>query len=119
MRQVGVIASAGVVALESGVERLREDHDNARALAHGLAEVPGITIDLDSVQTNIVNFDIALLALPPDRFVAGLDDRGVKMAGNGGSVIRAVTSSEVTRADIDRALAAVSGLVRDVSPAVA
>jgi threonine aldolase len=119
MRQVGVIAAAGLVALETGVGRLHEDHDNARALAQGLAEIPGITIDLGSVQTNIVNFDIALLNLPPDRFVENLANRGVKVAGSGGSVIRAVTSSEVTRADVDFALVAVSELVRDVSPAVA
>jgi threonine aldolase len=119
MRQVGVIAAAGLVALETGVDRLSEDHDNARALARGLADVPGITIDLESVQTNIVNFDIALLDVPPDRFVGSLADRGVMMAGSGGSVIRAVTSSEVTRTGVDRALAAVSELVRDASPAVA
>jgi threonine aldolase len=119
MRQVGVIAAAGLVALETGVDRLREDHENARALAEGLAEMPGIRVDLTSVQTNIVNFDIGLLEIPPERFVEQLAERGVKVAGSGGNVIRAVTSSEVTRSDIDGTLVAVSALVRDASLALA
>jgi threonine aldolase len=119
MRQVGVIAAAGMVALETGVERLREDHENARVLAQGLAEMPGILVDLPSVQTNIVNFDIEHLDMTPERFVTRLAEHGVKVAGIGGSVIRAVSSREVTRADIDRALMAVSALVGDASPAAA
>ncbi len=119
MRQVGVIAAAGIVALESGVDRLAEDHANARLLAHGLAEIPGTSVDLATVQTNIVNFDIGRLGVTPDRFIARLAERGVQVAGNGGSVIRAVTSYEVSRQDIEFALSAVSELVRDMSPAVA
>lgn len=119
MRQVGVIAAAGIVALQTGVDRLREDHDNARILAYGLAEIPGIAVDLPSVQTNIVNFELELSDLPPAQFVGRLAERGVMVAGTGGNVIRAVTSREVTRADIDHALMAVSELVGDASPIVA
>jgi threonine aldolase len=119
MRQVGLIAAAGIVALESGVERLAEDHANARVLAHGVAEMDDIAIDLGSVQTNIVNFDIGRLGVTPEQFIGRLAERGVRVAGNGGSVIRAVTSYEVSRQDIEYALVAVSELVRDVSPAVA
>jgi threonine aldolase len=119
MRQVGVIAAAGLVALDTGVDRLQEDHENARLLAEGLADMPGILVDLSSVQTNIVNFDIELLEMAPERFVGRLAECGVRVAGNGGNVIRAVTSYEVTRSEIDRALASVSRLVRDASPAVA
>ena len=70
MRQVGVIAAAGIIALQTGVERLAEDHENAQVLAHGLAEIPGVYVDLSSVQTNMVNFDIAGLGVGPARFVA-------------------------------------------------
>jgi threonine aldolase len=119
MRQVGVIAAAGLVALETGVDRLREDHQNARVLAEGLATIPGVLVDLSSVQTNIVNFDVGLLEMSPQRFVDRLAEHGVKVAGSGGNVIRAVTSYEVTRSDIEHTLMAVSALVRDASPALA
>lgn len=119
MRQVGIIAAAGIVALESGVDRLAEDHANAQLLAQGLAAMSGIFVDLDTVQTNMVNFDVARLAVTPEQFIARLAERGVLVAGNGGSVIRAVTSYEVSRGDIEYALSAISELVRDVSPAVA
>jgi threonine aldolase len=59
MRQAGVLAAAGVVALDTMVDRLAEDHLNARTLAEGLAELPGVTCDLSRVQTNIVYFDVA------------------------------------------------------------
>lgn len=119
MRQVGVLAAAGMLALETGVDRLRVDHDNARVLAEGLAHVPGILIDLESVQTNIVNFDIGNLDMSPEFFVASLAARGVKVAGIGGTAIRAVTSYEVDRSGIDRALMAVSDLAQSPAPAFA
>lgn len=119
MRQVGVIAAAGIIALETGVDRLAEDHANARLLAHGLDEIPGITVDLSGVQTNIVNFDSARLHLSPQQFIGRLAESGVRVAGNGGSVIRAVTSYEVVREDVEYALKVIAELVRDVSPAVA
>jgi threonine aldolase len=119
MRQVGVIAAAGIVALETGVERLAEDHANARLLAVGLAEIPELYVDLASVQTNIVNVDVARLGITPARFVGSLEERGVRVAENGGTVIRAVTSSEVSRQDMEYALTAVSEVVSDLSPVVA
>jgi len=119
MRQLGILAAAGIVALETGVDRLAEDHANARLLAQGLAEVPDIAIDPTTVQTNIVNFDITRLHITPDCFVAGRAERGVRVAGNGGSVMRAVTSYEVSRQDVEYALIVVSELARDLSPALA
>ena len=119
MRQVGVLAAAGLVALETGIERLRQDHENATLLARGLSGLPGIAIDIDAVQTNIVNFDVAGLELSPDRFVDDLAARGVRLAGTGGSTIRAVTSYEVTADDVERAVKVVSELIRDAAPAVA
>src|SRR5213078_5276264 len=58
MRQVGVLAAAGLIALDRMVDRLAEDHSNARTLAEGLAELPGVRCDLDRVQTNLVYFDV-------------------------------------------------------------
>lgn len=106
MRQAGVIAAAGIVALETMVERLPDDHTNARRLARGLAELPGIRIDLNTVQSNIVIFELHLADLTPDELVARLAERAVRLFAIGGPRLRAVTHYEVGAADIDVALAA-------------
>ncbi|HEX8917285.1 MAG TPA: low-specificity L-threonine aldolase, partial [Chloroflexota bacterium] len=96
MRQAGVLAAAGLVALDEGIERLAEDHANARVLAEGLSSIHGIDIDPDRVESNIVYFNIADLKVEPSTFVGALASRGVRLAG-GGTVIRAVTCYEVDR----------------------
>jgi threonine aldolase len=103
MRQAGVLAAAGLVALEDTPKRLPEDHENARRLADGLAELPGMKIDPEKVVTNIVNFDIAETGMTADEFCGRLRERGVLAAGFGTS-IRMVTHYDVSRADIDKAL---------------
>src|SRR6478672_9562263 len=79
MRQAGIIAAAGIVALEQMVDRLAEDHANARRLAEGLAQLPGLEVDPDEVETNIVMVQVADERIDPKRFVAGLAERGVKV----------------------------------------
>ncbi len=74
MRQVGVVAAAGIVALESMIDRLAEDHANAKLLAEGLAEMPGITFDAAAVKTNIVIFEVQMGAPP---FLAAIAEKGV------------------------------------------
>jgi threonine aldolase len=117
MRQVGVIAAAGIVAIETGINRLHLDHEAAQQLAHGLAAIDGIDIDVATVQTNIVNFDMRNLPLSPTAFIAELNERGVKLAANSGSQMRAVTSSEVDFDDIEYALSVIGAIAR--GPAVA
>jgi threonine aldolase len=107
MRQAGVIAAAGVVALTEMVERLDDDHRNARRLAEGLAKLPGITIDLSLVQTDIVRFELAEGAPDAADFVAALRERGLLMGRVGGRAIRAVTHYGIEEAQIDQALATV------------
>ncbi len=104
MRQAGIIAAAGVVALEEMVDRLAEDHANARRLAEGLAEIPGLSVDLERVQTNIVYFDLIEGSLETDRFLAGLREGGVKMLSTGPRRFRAVTHYGIEAADIEEAL---------------
>jgi threonine aldolase len=108
MRQAGSIAAAGLYALDNNVERLAEDHANARALADGLAQIPDIEIDPATVETNIVIFTV------PD--AAGLIEalRGdVELSGPvNGNQVRAVTHMDVTRAEIDKALSRISAVVR-------
>jgi len=97
MRQAGILAAAGLIALEEMPERLGEDHANARFLAEQLAKVPGLKVYLERVQTNIVVFDIAETGLATDEFEARLKTRGVLMnpAARPGEM-RAVTHNDVT-----------------------
>lgn len=106
MRQAGVIAAAGIVALTEMVERLDEDHANARLLAEGLAALPGLRVDLARVQTNIVRFELVAEGREPAALLAALRERGVLMSGVTGRVLRAVTHYGIGAAEISRAVAA-------------
>ena len=103
MRQAGIIAAPRIIALEKMVDRLKEDHDNARALAEGLARIKGISINLEAVQTNIVRYDIRGLGMDANRFVSELSKYGIKTSGSGSS-IRMVTHRMISRGDIDYTL---------------
>ena len=102
MRQAGIIAAAGIVALETMVERLADDHVNARLLAHGLSTIPGLVIDPATVQTNIVMF--AVEGVSPTEFQRQLEERGVKMSSRGGNRFRMVTHYGIERQDVEQAL---------------
>ena len=109
MRQAGVIAAAGLVALEESPQGLHADHTHARRLADALAELPGVKIDPERVVTNIVIFDIAGTQRTADDICARLQTHNVLASGFGSS-IRMVTHYDVSSADIDAAIAA----LRDV-----
>jgi len=104
MRQGGVIAAAGIVALRSMVDRLAEDHANARRLAEGIAAIPGLTIQPDLVRTNIVYFEVRPPRSVAD-FLSRLHGDGVLALQTGPGTVRAVTHRHVSAQDIDRALA--------------
>ena len=112
MRQVGVLAAAGIVALETMVDRLPEDHANARQLAEGLAGLHEIALDPARVQTNIVIFELATDAVSPVTFASDLAAKGVRLHAIGGRRFRAVTHHGIDAADIDRALRAVREVLR-------
>ena len=114
MRQAGIIAAAGIYALQNNVQRLGEDHANARFLAEGLRNLPGITVDVETVQTNIVFFDIAGTGMDAERFCTLLKQRGI-ILGGAGERIRAVTHLDVTRAEIEEALGAIRHLVTEAA----
>lgn len=108
MRQAGIIAAAGIYALRHHVDRLEEDHANARYLADGLATIPGVRLLHDPIQTNIVFFDIADTGLSGGEIECRLNARGVRMDGYGSeTVIRAVTHLDVSREGCERAVDAV------------
>jgi threonine aldolase len=102
MRQSGIVAAAGLYALDHHVERLADDHARARRLAEGLAELPGVALDPATVETNIVIFDVPDAAA----FCAALAEEDVAMSHFGPTRVRAVTHLDVDDAGIDRALAA-------------
>ncbi len=114
MRQVGVLAAAGIVALEEMVERLPEDHANARRLAEGLAELPGISVDLETVQTNILYVSFDGGGLSGAEFVERLADRGVLCIAFDDGRVRLVTHPDVDREGIEHALAAARAAARAV-----
>jgi threonine aldolase len=103
MRQAGVLAAAGLIALEESPKGLAEDHANAKLLAEGLAGLPGIKIDPEHVVTNIVIFEVSATGMTVDGICAQLRERGVLASGFGSS-IRMVTPSDVARAVIQTAL---------------
>jgi threonine aldolase len=102
MRQAGIVAAAGLYALDHHVDRLADDHEHARLLANGLAELPGVRIDADRVETNIVIFEVD----DAPALVGKLWDAGVQVTPLGPHRIRCVTHLDVDRAGIDRALTA-------------
>jgi threonine aldolase len=104
-REAGMLAAAGLLALDM-VDRLAEDHANARTLAEGLAELPGIDLDLSRVETNIVRFRVT--GMPTDRFLAECEGRGVRGAGSDASGVRFVTHLGVDTEGIQHALAVCS-----------
>jgi threonine aldolase len=118
MRQAGIIAAAGIVSLERMVNRLAEDHANARTLAEGIARLPGLRVDLASVQTNIVIFgveragDAVASAAATTDLVKGCAARKVKIHAIGPTSIRCVTHKDVDAEDIGRTLEAFAEITR-------
>jgi len=109
MRQAGILAAAGLHALDNHVERLADDHLRARRIAEVLAALPGVEVDLPSVETNMVYIDVAATGIPASGFVDALAERDIHLTAVSPTVLRAVTHLDVDDAGIDRALSAFSG----------
>ena len=110
MRQLGIIAAAGIVALESMVERLAEDHANARKLAQGLAKIPGVSIDPDALPTNLVFFEVT--QGDPGKLSRKLNEHGIK-GGSPQRRWRFVSHYGITSDDIDHALDIIDSTFRE------
>lgn len=104
MRQAGIIAAAGIVALTEMVDRLAEDHQTARMLAEGLADLPGLQLDLETVQTNLVFFGPQKPLPEGPSFAHALAREGVKIGDIGNGRFRAVTHYGISQEDIQKAL---------------
>ncbi len=112
MRQAGIIAGPGIVAVEKMVDRLQNDHENARRLAEGIAKISGLAIELERVQTNIVYFDLTDERLPPDELAVQLDKKGIKTLRVGPSRFRMVTHYGISSQDIDITLNALGEVLQ-------
>ena len=110
MRQAGILAAAGLIALEEMPARLPEDHENAKFLADSLASVPGVAIDKARVQTNIVIFDISATKFEAQTVSAKLKQRGVLANAISPTHLRMVTHYDVTREMCDAAV----GVLREI-----
>ncbi|QUL98079.1 MAG: low-specificity L-threonine aldolase [Candidatus Fermentithermobacillus carboniphilus] len=104
MRQAGILAAAGIIALEKMTKRLHEDHANAKRLAEGLSRIPGLGIDMASVQTNMVAVSTRGLGMDGPEFVALMKPHGVLFNADLPYRVRMVTHNDVTAEDIDEAI---------------
>ena len=111
MRQVGVLAAAALVALEEGPKRLHVDHENTQLLAQGLAQIPGIGVQPDKVQTNIVLYDVGATGLGSTQFLKRLAERQVLGGPVDARRVRMVTHLDVDRNDIEQALRIIGEVV--------
>ena len=107
MRQAGIIAAAGITALEKMAERLEEDHRNAKRLAQGIAGIEALSIDVESIRTDIVYFEVANERITAESLTSGLAKKGVKILHIGPRRLRAVTHYGISAEDIDTALKAI------------
>ena len=114
MRQAGVLAAAGLVAMDTMIDRLADDHSTARRLASGLANIDGLSVDPDSIQTNIVIFEVDPSVATVQELIGGLDREGVKAGSPGPQLIRMVTHRQIGSDDVDDALVLVSKVVKQL-----
>ncbi|MEC7920623.1 MAG: low-specificity L-threonine aldolase [Chloroflexota bacterium] len=113
MRQAGVFAAAGIVALNNMVDRLAEDHENAKKIGNGLADIDGIEIDVDYIKTNIIRFSLKDKSFDMNKFKNGLLDNGVMISPSGGTV-RMVTHREISHDDVGLVIRAVSKSIQEL-----
>jgi len=114
MRQAGIIAAPGIIALEKMIDRLRDDHRNARILAEKLAKTEGVSIDLETVQTNMVMFDVHNLGVTSVEFLRKLGEHGVKALPFDKTSIRMVTHRGIEREDIEYTINSIDEVVDSI-----
>jgi threonine aldolase len=114
MRQAGIIAAPGIVALERMIDRLEEDHRNARLLAEGIAKIDGIQIDLSRVQTNIVCFEINGLEISAELFISKLKENGILALTLAENKVRMVTHRGIEEEHVKKSIAAIEKISNEL-----
>lgn len=112
MRQIGILAAACTYAVENHFQRLEEDHLRAKRFAEAISEIPAIKVDLETVQTNIIVFDVDIPNFNAENFLVKLEDNGVLMLEIDPNRIRAVTHLDLTDEDVDRAFNVIRNLLK-------
>jgi threonine aldolase len=115
MRQAGIIAAAGIVALEKMIDRLADDHENARRLAQGIAKMRGMKVDLKTVQTNMVRLDMSELGVSEEFFILKLREKGILTSAMGKNSIRMVTHRGIEKTHVEKTLQAIEDVVDEAS----
>lgn len=111
MRQVGILAAAGIIALQDMTKRLHIDHENAQYLAAQLAALPGVKVDIEGIHINMVFFEIENLKISDAEFIDRLYAKGIKANGAYKGVLRFVTNNDVTKEDIDYTISCIKELL--------
>jgi threonine aldolase len=111
MRQAGILAAAAIYAINNNIERLEEDHRRARVLADFITTLPGVEIDKESLQTNIVIFNVKNSGLSGQQVVDHLHKKGIKMLTFAGTKMRAVTHMQISDQDIQSAISALNAVL--------
>ena len=114
MRQAGIIAAPGIVALESMINRLEEDHRNAKRLAEGIAKIGGIQIDLSSVQTNIVCFNVSDLGIAANLLISKLKQKGIFALALAEKKVRMVTHKGIEKDHVEKSISAIESLSNEL-----
>lgn len=114
MRQAGIIAAAGIIAIEKMVDRLKDDHTNAKALANGLARIEGISLDPSHVQTNIVLYNVTPLGVSAEEWVIKMSQLGVKGGAQDSGRVRMMTHRGIERDDIEYAIKAAESVAAEI-----
>jgi len=114
MRQAGILAAAGIVALEKMVDRLKEDHDNARILGEGLSGIDGISVDLKTVQTNMVYFDLQQSGMDTYQFLNKLAKYNILGASRPPTKVRLVTHYGINKEDVFITIEAIKNIIKSL-----
>jgi threonine aldolase len=115
MRQAGIIAAPGIVALEKMVDRLEDDHKNAKRLAEGISKIKGIAVNMERVQTNIVLFDISGLGVADELFLSKLRENGVLALASAKNKVRMVTHRGIEKEHIEEAIVAIENVANELA----
>jgi len=115
MRQAGIIAAPGIVALEKMVDRLEEDHDNAKLLAKKINLIKGLNVDLSTVQTNIVRIDLSEININSYQFVNLIEEKGILALPFDDYIVRMVTHKDISSSDIDFTIERIKKIINEMN----
>jgi threonine aldolase len=119
MRQAGIIAAPGIIALEKMIDRLEEDHRNAKRLAEGTSRIEGIAVNMERVQTNMVLFDVSGLGVADELFLSKLKENGVLALTSAKNKVRMVTHRGIEKEHIEKAITAIENVANELSHGLA